>query len=138
MSVAYNSNYGNVLGSNFNRLNNKTIQVSIPIAFDYKLLGNDQIKWYLGASFQPSFVSSGNAYLLSSDYKYFVDDPSMIRKWNFNTSVETFASVKMSERFHFNIGPQFRYQMLSTYSKEYTFSEKLYNVGIKLGITKKL
>jgi hypothetical protein len=138
MSSAYTSTYGNILGSNFSRLNNRTIQLSLPIGFDYKILGNDRLKWYFGASVQPSFVSSGNAYLVSSDYKYFVDDPSMIRKWNINTGVETFASIKINDLFHFNIGPQFRYQLLSTYSKEYTFSEKLYNVGLKFGMTKNL
>lgn len=138
MSSAYTSTYGNILGSNFSRLNNRTIQLSLPIGFDYKILGNDRLKWYFGASVQPSFVSSGNAYLVSSDYKYFVDDPSMIRKWNINTAVETFANIKINDLFHFNIGPQFRYQLLSTYSKEYTLSEKLYNVGLKFGMTRKL
>ena len=138
MPVAYNSFHGNVLGSNLNSLNNKTYQVSIPIGINYKLMGSDKVKWYVGGTVQPTFITGGNVYLISADNKNFVKDPSMLRTWNMNSSIETFASIKTASGININIGPQFRYQILSSYSKRYTYTEKLYNVGIKLGITKKL
>jgi hypothetical protein len=136
--VAYNSNYGNVLGSNLTRLNNKTIQISIPIGLDYKLAGNDHIKWFMSAGIQPSYISTGNAYLISSDYKNFVTDASLLRKWNINTNLESFVSIKTPSGININVGPQLRYQLLSTYSKQYSYTEKRYNIGMKFGITKKL
>ena len=138
MPVAYNSFHGNVLGSNLNSLNNKTYQVSIPIGLNYKLMGTDKVKWYVGGTVQPTFITGGNVYLISADNKNFVQDPSMLRTWNMNSSLETFASINTASGININIGPQFRYQLLSSYSKRYTYTEKLYNVGIKLGMTKKL
>ncbi len=136
--VFYNSNYGNILGSNLNKLNNKTLQLSLPVGLDYKLAGRDKVKWYVGASAQPTYISSGNAYLISADSKNFIEDASMLRNWNINTGVETFVSIKTPSGIILNAGPQFRYQVLSTYKKQYTYTEKLYNFGLKLGITKKL
>lgn len=138
MPVSYNSNYGNVLGSNFSKLNNKTLQISLPLGADYQIAGNEKIKWYMGATIQPTYILSGNAYLISTDYKNFVDEVSLLRNWNINTSIETFATINTGAGFNVNLGPQLRYQLLSTYSKAYTYTEKLYNIGFKLGITKKL
>jgi hypothetical protein len=130
--------YGNKAGENLTRLNNKTIQFSLPIGADYKLAGNDKLKWYIGATIQPTYVASGNAYLVSSDYKNYIDMPSMLRAWNLNAGFESFVSYKTSSGSYINLGPQFRYQLLSTYSNRYTYSENLYNIGIKLGIMRKL
>ncbi len=135
---SYNTTYGNVLGSNFTKLNNQTLQLGLPIGIDYRVAGNDRIKWYMGAGIQPSYILSGNAYLISSDNKNFVQDDAMLRKWNASANVETFVSIKTPSGIDINVGPQLRYQLLSTYTKRYSYTEKLYNVGIKIGVTKKL
>ena len=136
--VSYNSYYANVLGSNVNRLSNTTHQISVPMGIDYKLAGKNNVKWYVGSSIQPSYVSGGNAFLISHDSKNFVQDKSMLRTFNVNSSFETFVSFKTPRGIDINVGPQVRYQLLSTYNKEYTYTEKLYNLGLKIGITKKL
>ena len=136
--VSYNSYYANVLGSNVNRLSNTTHQISLPIGIDYKLAGKNNVKWYVGSSIQPSYVTGGNAFLISHDSKNFVQDKSLLRTFNVNSSFETFVSFKTPRGIDINVGPQVRYQLLSTYSKEYTYTEKLYNLGLKIGITKKL
>ncbi len=134
----YNTTYGNVLGSNLTRLNNKTLQISLPIGIDYKVAGNNKVSWYMGAGVQPSYILSGNAYLISSDNKNFVQDDAILRKWNASANLETFVSVKTPSGIHINVGPQLRYQLLSTYSKQYSYTEKLYNMGLKIAVTKKL
>jgi hypothetical protein len=138
MPVYYNSYYGNIQGSNLNRLNNNTLQISLPLGINYKLAGTNKIKWFMGTTIQPSYVNTGNVYLISADSKNFVEDRSMLRNWNLNSTLETFVSIKTPGNIRINAGPQFRYQLLSTYSKQYSYSEKLYNFGLKLGITKKL
>lgn len=138
MPVYYNSYYGNIPGSNLNRLHNNTFQISLPLGLNYKLAGTNKIKWYMGTTIQPSYVNTGNVYLISADSKNFVEDRSMLRNWNMNSTLETFVSIKTPGNIRINAGPQFRYQLLSTYSKQYSYSEKLYNFGLKLGITKKL
>ena len=136
--VPFSTMYANKPGENFTRLNNKTIQFSLPIGADYKLAGNENLKWYIGATIQPTYVAGGNAYLVSSDYKNYVDMPSMHRTWNMNVGFESFISYKTRSGSYINLGPQFRYQLMSTYSNRYTYTENLYNIGIKVGIMRKL
>ena len=70
------------------------------------------------------------------DLKNYIYDASFIRKWNVNTGIETFVSYKTKGGIVINAGPQLRYQLLSTYNKSYSYTEKLYNLGIKMGVTK--
>lgn len=116
-------------------LNNNTYQVSLPFGADFKLAGNSLIQWYAGATVQPTFVAGGNAYLISSETNNYVNEGSAIRSFNINGGLETFVSYKLREGFILNAGPQIRYQFLSTYSDKYMLNEKLYNLGVKLGIT---
>ena len=117
------------------KLNNNTYQFSIPVGAELKIAGNNNLKWYAGATIQPSYILSGNAYFISSDLKNYVTDNSLMRKWNLNGGIETFISYKTKSGIILNAGPQFRYQLLSTYSKQYSYDEKLYNLGLKIGIT---
>ncbi len=116
-------------------LHNKTYQFSLPVGIALKLAGNDNMGWYVGASLQPTFVMGGTVNLISSDYKNYISDPSLLRRWNMNTGVETYVNYKLGG-YTLQMGPQFRYQLLSTYNKKYTFNENLYNVGLKVGLVK--
>ena len=116
-------------------VHNKTYQVSIPVGVSVKLAGNQKLEWYIGGSVQPTYVVGGKSYLISSDYQNYVLESSMIRKWNLNTSIETYLNYKMGS-YTLQVGPQLRYQVLSTYNKKYTIKENLYNTGLKLGIVK--
>ena len=116
-------------------VHNSTYQISVPVGLAIKLAGNKKMEWLAGASIQPSFVFGGSTNFISSDYSSYVSDISLLRKWNMNTGVETYLNYKMNG-FNLQIGPQFRYQLFSTYSKQYTVNENLYNVGIKVGLVK--
>jgi hypothetical protein len=116
-------------------LNNNTYQVSVPLGADFKIAGNNKIKWYAGATVQPTYIAGGHSYLISSDLKNYVAGEDMRRKFNLNGGVETFISYKTKNGVILSAGPQFRYQFLSTYSNQYTYDEKLYNLGMKLGMT---
>jgi hypothetical protein len=129
--------YGNNAGTEVARkLNNNTIQFSVPVGADFKIAGNKKLNWYVGATIQPTHISSGHAYVLSTDAKHYIEESSLLRKWNMNAGVETFVTYKTASGIDINLGPQLRYQLFSTYNKQYSYSEKLYNMGIKLGMTK--
>jgi hypothetical protein len=123
-------------GNDGKKLNNNSFQISLPIGADVKLAGNDQLQWYVGASIQPGIVLGGNPYLISSDMKNYVYDPSLLRRFNVSSSFETFISYRLKNGAVLNAGPQLRYQLLSSYSSRYNYDEKLYNLGVKLGITR--
>lgn len=116
-------------------LNNNTYQISLPVGTDFKLMGNGQLRWYAGATIQPSYLMGSNPYLITADMKNYVNDPSFVRKWNINTSFETFITYQLKGGTILNAGPQIRYQVFSTYNRKYIYDERLYNIGIKLGIT---
>lgn len=118
------------------RLFNKTIQVSVPVGIHYQLAQKKNISWYAGASVQPTYMANGTANVLSADGRNYVSMPSLLRRWNANTAIETYVSIKTKAGFSLNVGPQFRYQLMSTYTKQYNYSEKLYNIGVKLGISR--
>jgi hypothetical protein len=123
-------------GTKGSKLNSSTYQVSIPIGADLKLAEINRFKWYAGATVQPGYVLAGNPYLISADMKNYIYDISLLRKWNVNTSFETFVTMNLKKNTVLSVGPQFRYQLFSTYTKRYTYDEKLYNLGMKVGFTR--
>ncbi len=127
--------YSNKSGLEAIKLHNETFQFSLPIGADLKLAGNEKIQWNIGATIQPTFVIGGKNYLISSDYRNFVKEPSLLSRWNLNAGFETFITFK-SNGLTWQIGPQFRRQLFSTNSKQYVMEEKLLNYGFKVGVSK--
>ena len=118
------------------KFNHRSVQVSVPLGADVEIAWNDHLKWYAGAALQPTFILGGKSLVLSADEKNLVTENTLRRNWNLNMGVETFLSYKTKSGINFNVGPQFRYQMLSTFKKQYAYNERPYNLGIKFGVTK--
>lgn len=116
-------------------LHNRTYQISVPIGFAYRLSSEKNVDWFAGATVQPTYVFGGNAHLISTDLKSYVSDPSSISTWNLNLGFETFMNFRLKS-FNFQVGPQVRYQLFSTYRRNVALVEKPYAVGLKLGLVK--
>ena len=127
------SNYSSSSGKT--KLNQSTIQIAVPVGADVKLAGAGNLKWYIGATLQPTYLLKGSAYVLSTDAEYYATESSLLRKLNLNSAIETFVNFKSSTGITMSVGPQLRYQLFSTYKNQYNYSEKLYNIGVKLGIS---
>jgi hypothetical protein len=135
-SVIRISPYQNYSGVGASWLNNEYMQISMPIGFEWTVLGtHSALKWNIGASAQPVYNFANNVYLLSTDFKHYVQEPSLIKKWNINAGVETFVSYDMGS-FKWQVGPQFRYQLTSSYKKQYPIKEYMLDFGFKIGLTK--
>ncbi|MEO8860059.1 MAG: hypothetical protein ABI358_01440 [Ginsengibacter sp.] len=133
--MSYISHYGDGTGQTAVSLRNYNWQASIPIGLQYQLGGNDKIKFTAGANMEPSYVFKSEAYVLSSNGRNYVNDPSLLRKWNMSSNFNAFITFK-SHNFKWNIGPNVRYQWFSTYQKTYTIKEHLIDYGIRIGISK--
>jgi hypothetical protein len=73
--------------------------------------------------------------LISTNLRNYAKEPSLNRRWNINTAVE--ASVNFqSGSFRWSIAPQYRYQLLSSFKNKYPINEKLFDMGLKLGVIK--
>jgi hypothetical protein len=123
--------------SNIANPSNETYQISIPVGVEFKVAGKNQLNWNIGATIQPTFVMGGKAYSISADRTNLSGESSLMSNWNLNAGFETFISYKLSG-LTWQIGPQFRYQILSTYSKNYSIVENLSNYGLKVGVSKQI
>jgi hypothetical protein len=117
-------------------LNNDYYQLSAPIGFELRVLGNERLQFNLGASVQPSYLLGTTSYMLSQDLTKYSKDPAHYRRWNVSGGIEAFLSYRVGN-IRWQIGPEFRYQFLSTYTSQ-SFSENLKTYGLKIGITKML
>ena len=129
--------YSNKSGLESVKLHNQTFQVALPIGADLKLIGNKNLQWNAGVTLQPTYVAWGKSYLISSDRRNYVKESAMINNWNLNAGFETFITFK-SNGLTYQLGPQFRTQLFSTNNKKYAVEEKLFNVGLKFGISKNI
>jgi hypothetical protein len=126
--------YRNFGGDNVQNLHNQYFQLSVPLGMEVNLFGNGKLQVGIAGSLQPTFLFNRNAYLLTADYKY-TTEPSLLRKWNINSSAAAFVSYKTGD-LKWSVGPQFRYQLLSSYVKEYPIREHLMEYGIQIGVAK--
>jgi len=128
------TNYNNYSGYKTNWLQNFYLQVSAPVGVEVKLTGNDKVQFGVASTVQPTYILGDKAYLISADYKNYTEMPSLVRRWNVNTSLETFVAYSTGH-LNWQVGPQVRYQMLSSYLKKYPIKEHLFDFGLKVGIS---
>lgn len=134
--VSY-TNLRNFSGDKAKDLQNQYFQLSAPIGVEVNVLGNERLQLNVAGSLQPTYLLNRNSYLITTDFKNYMRAPSLVRRWNFNAGAEIFVSYKTGD-FKLQAGPQFRYQLLSSYVKEYPIREYLMEYGIKIGVTKTL
>ncbi len=129
------TNYRNFSNSgNADWLRNMYFQFSTPVGAEVKLAGNDKLSFGVAGTLQPTFILGDRAYMISTDYKNYTEVPWLMRRWNFNTSFETFVSYSTG-KLGWQIGPQVRYQMLSSFVTEYPVRENLFDYGLKIGVS---
>ncbi|HEU0064007.1 MAG TPA: hypothetical protein VFQ58_03215 [Flavisolibacter sp.] len=126
--------YSNLNGYHTDWLQNFYFQISAPIGVEFKIRGDDKIQFGLGTTIQPTYLLGDRIYLISTDYKNYAQVPLLVRRWNVNTSFESFVSYSTGH-LKWQVGPQFRYQLLSSFIDKYPVKENLYNFGLKVGIS---
>lgn len=132
-TVSSFTNYRSSGGVWANWLANFYFSASAPIGFQYRIAGNRKMNWGMASTLQPSYLLSNNTHVLSTDYKNYLEVPSLIRRWNVTGQFETFVGFE-TRKTRWTLGPQARYQILSSYEKAYPVQEHLFDIGIKLGV----
>lgn len=133
-SIRTVTNYNNFSGYQPSWLQNFYLQVSAPVGLELKIKGDDKVQFGIASSIQPTYLLGDRAYLISADYKNYAEMPKLVRKWNVNTSLETFVAYSTGH-LNWQVGPQVRYQILSSYLKKYPVKENLFDFGLKVGIS---
>lgn len=143
-TIALNSNRGNdslnevTQYRNFNGyksdwLQNLYFSVSAPIGLEFNFAGNSKTQFGIAGTIQPTYIISDKAYLISTDYKNYVEVPWLVRRWNMNTGLEMFVNYSTG-KVKWQVGPQVRYQLLSSFQNKYPVKENLFDFGLKVGI----
>lgn len=118
-------------------IQNQYVQLSLPVGAEWMVLGGKRLQLNLAGSVQPTYLLTNSAYMLTSDLTNYAKEPALVRRWNVNAGIETFVSYK-SGSLRWQIGPQFRYQFLSSYTDRYSIREHLMEYGMKIGVSKTL
>jgi len=129
------SNIRNLSGYEQEQLSNQYFQISAPIGLEFRLIGNDNLQLNVAGTLQPTYLLNANSYLITTDYKNYMREPSLVRRWNLNGGLEAYISYNTGT-VRWQVGPQFRYQFLSSYSRKYPIKEQLMEYGIKIGVSK--
>lgn len=134
-SKNYITHYGNGSSQNQISLLNYSLQASIPVGIQYNIWENEKIQINLASTIELSAVLKSNAFMMSSDERYYIEDPSLIRKTNMGTNFNP-NIVFIGQKVKWHVGPNIHYQLFSTYKNNYLIKEHLMDYGIRIGISK--
>ncbi len=129
------STFRNYNGFSKTWLKNQHIMMSVPLGAEITLFGNENVKFNIGGTLQPTFVLNNQAYMISTNMKNYAKEPSLYKNFNVAAGAEAYLSIK-SGSLRWMVGPQFRYQIFSSYKKEYPINEHLTDYGFKIGISR--
>jgi hypothetical protein len=126
--------YRNIKGDYPVTLHNKYHEFSLPVGINWTGWKHKKLAWGVSATVQPTYTFNKQPFIISSDFKNYANGATLTRRWNVNTSFETYLSYTVGT-VQWQIGPQFRYQQLSSFKQQYPIKEYLLDYGIKIGFT---
>jgi hypothetical protein len=133
-SVDILSSHRNFSGYKSDWLQNFYFEISAPVGIEIDIAGDDRVQFGVAGTIQPTYILGDRAYLLSTDYKNYAEVPWLIRRWNVSTGFETFVAYSTG-KMKWQVGPQVRYQLLSSFVDKYPVKENLFDFGLKVGIS---
>jgi hypothetical protein len=136
-TISSYSSIRNLSGYAQEDLANQYFQLSMPVGIEFRVIGSDKLQLNVAGTIQPTYLLNRNSYLITTDYKNYMREPSLVRRWNVNGGLETYVSYHTGS-VRWQVGPQFRYQLLSSYSRKYPIKEQLMEYGFKIGVSKTL
>lgn len=133
-SVEIPSSHRNFSGYRSDWLQNFYFEISAPVGIEMDLAGDSRVQFGVAATIQPTYILGDRAYILSTDYKNYAEVPWLIRRWNVSTGFETFVAYSTG-KLKWQVGPQVRYQLLSSFVDKYPVKENLFDFGLKVGVS---
>jgi hypothetical protein len=136
-SIVAMSTISNIDGYQQIKITNRYFELSAPLSLDLEVAKIKKVQFFVAAGLQPTYQFNKGMYMVSSDYKNYVQNPDLARHFNINTSLEAFLSYKKGG-YSWQVGPQLRYQLLSGAINQYPVREHLFDYGLKIGVVKTL
>lgn len=135
-SKNYISYYGNDKYSSNSNIVNYNWELSVPVGVEWDILPLRHVKFSVVSAIEPFMVVGSKAYMLAGNASRYVTDPDLVRKFNVSGNFGTMVSFS-GNTVNWKIGPNFRYQILSTYNNVYPVKEHFLSYGIQVGVSKK-
>lgn len=133
-SISRETTYRTRTGGKANWLQNLYYSASAPLGVELKLSQNKKTNFSIASTIQPTYVISDRAYLVSTDFKNYMEVPkSILRRLNFNAGFEVLVGYS-TKNYNWQIGPQVRYQIRSSFQDLYPVKENLFDFGLKVGV----
>lgn len=129
------STYSTANGYSKAKLRNEHYMISVPIGIDYRVVGSQRLNFSVASTLQPTYVFTNYSYLISTNLRNYAKEPSLNRNWNINSALEANLNFEKGD-IKWSVGPQFRYQLFSSFKDKYPISENLMDFGIKVGVIK--
>jgi hypothetical protein len=129
------STYTSTDGYSKATLRNEHYMISIPFGLDYRVAGNEKLNFSVASTLQPTYVFTNYSYLISTNLRNYAKEPSLNKNWNINSAFEANLNFEKGD-FKWSVGPQFRYQLFSSFKDKYPISENLMDFGVKVGVIK--
>jgi len=129
------SRYRNFSGYSQTWLQNQHIMMALPVGADLLVFGNEKLAFHVAATVQPTYIVNNQAYMISTNMKNYAQEPSLYNRYNMAAGAEAYLSIK-SKSYRWMLGPQFRYQVFSSYKPEYPITEHLTDFGFKIGVSR--
>ncbi|HVB02152.1 MAG TPA: outer membrane beta-barrel protein [Chitinophagaceae bacterium] len=139
----YNSSYAVPPGTSYTlnssgetNINNTYYFVTLPLLVGYHVSLHKDWKLNFSGGMDLGYLVYQQSNILSPYTKVYYSDNSLIRKWEPDLNTSIYFSIPFTRGTYLQIGPEFRYQVLSTYIN-YSVKEHPYSLGIRLGIGKR-
>jgi hypothetical protein len=136
-SIVAMSTISNMDGYQQIKITNRYFELSAPVTLDLEVARIKRVQFFLAAGLQPTYQFNKGMYMVSSDYKNYVQNPDLARHFNINSTIEAYFSFKKGG-LTWQAGPQLRYQLLSGAVNQYPVREHLFDYGLKIGVVKTL
>lgn len=115
-------------------IDNKLYQLAFPVGLQLDIVKGKRLGILIDASIQPTLNLNSKLYTLTTDLNHYFDGSNLIRRWNMNSTIGLNFSYTTANKVSWQIGPQFRYQHLPTYTNAYPIRENFKDFGVKLGM----
>ena len=115
-------------------IDNKLYQLAFPVGVQWDIVKGKRVGLLIDASIQPTLNLNSRLYTLTTDLNHYFDGSSLIRRWNMNSTIGLNFSYTTANQVSWQIGPQFRYQHLPTYTNAYPIRENFKDFGVKMGM----
>ena len=108
--------------------------VQVPLAVYVSQPINTRLNIQLGMGLSVGYLFSKEAMVFDHRINHYAYSNNFYRNWGFGTHLQTLIGYQLNTRTQLITGPEFHYELLSTYKNYYPVNQHQYNLGWNFGV----